>query len=123
MVRGMVEGTEEAGFVDDLIPQVAHEFASGALVSKEAVERELDVMLAEIRNWWSYEPDQVLISASAISARCTELAVHLHRLEGDRKWRQVRTLQVDKILAEVDRQTRMHSRIVELRRQDLQMLR
>lgn len=118
-----MEGSPEVGFVDDLVPEVAAELAWGALVSREAVEREIDTMLEALRAFWDMQPDQVMRSSSAMSARCTELAVHLHRLEGKREWRQIRTQQVERLLAELDRQFRLHSRLVELRRQDLEELR
>lgn len=118
-----VEGTKDAGFVDDLVPEVAAEMAWGALVSRENVESEIDMMMRALRGFWEMEPDQVFRMSSAMSARCTELAIHLHRLEGKREWRQVRTQQVERILSELDRQFRGHSRIVELRRMDLEHLR
>lgn len=118
-----VEGTAEAGFVDDLVPEVAAEMAWGALVSRENVESEIDMMLRALRGFWDMEPDQVLRMCSALSARCTEMAVHLHRLEGKREWRQVRTQQVERLLAELDRQFKNHSRLIEMRRQDLENLR
>lgn len=119
----VVQGTEEAGYVDDLVPEVAQELAWGALISRQHVEDEIDTMLRAIRGFWDMEPDQVFKMSSALSARCTELAIHLHRLEGKREWRQIRTQQIERILAEIDRQFREHSRLVELRRQDLDSLR
>jgi hypothetical protein len=118
-----VEGTQEAGYVDDLVPEVAQELAWGALVSRQHVEDEVDAMLRAVRGFWDMEPDQVFHMISALSARCSELATHLHRLEGKREWRQVKTQQVERLLAELDRQFKTHSRIVELRRQDLDTLR
>lgn len=118
-----VQGTPEGGFVDVLVPEIARELSWGALKSRAEVEAEIDLMLATIRGFWEYEPDQVMRLSSAMSARCTEMAIHLHRLEGMREWRQVRTQQVERILSELDRQFRGHSRIVELRRMDLEHLR
>lgn len=118
-----VEGTKEAGFVDDLVPEVVAEMAWGALVSREHVESEIDMMLRAVRGFWDMEPDQVLRMISALSSRCTELGIHLHRLEGKREWRQIRTLQIERLLAELDRQFKDHSRLVEMRRQDIEGLR
>jgi hypothetical protein len=58
-----------------------------------------------------------------MTARCTEMCIHLHRLEGRREWRQIRTQQVERLLTECDRQFKIASREVELRRQDLEVLR
>jgi hypothetical protein len=122
-VQWTVEGTQESGYVDDLVPEVAQELAWGALISRQHVEDEIDTMLRAVRGFWDMEPDQVFRMISALSARCTELATHLHRLEGKREWRQVKTQQVERLLAELDRQFKTHSRMVELRRQDLDTLR
>lgn len=119
-MRFEVEGTGESGFVEDLVPDVAVQLAWGALVSKEAVEAEIDTMLSAVRRFWSQEPDQRMRAITAMSARCTELCIHLHRLEGRREWRQVRTQQVERLLSELDRQFRTASRLVEVRRQDLE---
>jgi hypothetical protein len=122
-VQVEVEGTRDAGYVDDLVPEVAAEMAWGALVSKQVVEDEIDMMLRAVRGFWEYEPDQVFRMSMAMSARLTEMATHLHRLEGRREWKQVRTMQVERLLAELDRQFKLASRLVEMRRQDLESLR
>lgn len=122
-MRISVTGTTEAGYVDDLIPDTAQQLSWGALVSRQAVEDEVDLMLTAIRQFWSQEPDQRMRSITAMSARCTELCVHLHRLEGRREWRQVRTQQVERLLTELDRQFKIASREIEVRRQDLELTR
>lgn len=122
-VEQTTAGALEEGYVSDLVPEVAEQLAWGALVSREHVEDEIDMMLRAVRGFWDMEPDQVLQMISALSARCTELCIHLHRLEGKREWRQVRTQQVERLLAELDRQFKAHSRTVELRRQDIMVAR
>lgn len=103
---------------------LAHRLSAGTLVDRERVEAELDDMLATIASIWSMEPDQAMRVCSVVSARLTEMYIHLHRVEArDRRWKQVRTQQVDKLLAEVDRQFKFHSRIVEIRRQDAELIR
>lgn len=122
-MRFEVDGTAEAGFVEDLVPDVAVQLAWGALNSREAVEAEIDTMLTAVRRFWQQEPDQRMRAITAMSARCTELCVHLHRLEGRREWRQVRTMQVDRLLTELDRQFKIASREIEVRRQDIELTR
>jgi hypothetical protein len=122
-MRIEVTGTDEAGFVADLIPEVAAQLSWGALESREAVEHEIDTMLTALRGFWSLEPDQRMRMTSAMSARCTEMSIHLHRLEGRREWRQLRTMQVERLLTELDRQFKVASREIEVRRQDLDMTR
>lgn len=109
--------------MDNLVPGVAEQLAWGQLESREAVEHEIDTMLSAIRGFWDMEPDQRFRMSAAMSARCTELAIHLHRLEGRREWRQIRTMQVERLLAELDRQFKIASREIEVRRQDLEMVR
>jgi hypothetical protein len=122
-MRFEVTGTDEAGFVGDLVPELAQQLSWGALVSREAVESEIDTMLTSVRGFWSMEPDQRMRLITAMSARCTEMAVHLHRLEHRREWRQLRTMQVDRLLAELDRQFKVASREIEVRRQDIELTR
>lgn len=122
-MKYVVEGTKDEGFVPDMVPEVAEQLAAGVLVSREHVEAEIDLMLRTVREFWGMEPDQVMRMCSALSARCTELTVHLHRIEGRREWRQIRTMQVEKLLAELDRQFKTASRLLEVRRQDLELAR
>lgn len=118
-----MDGTEEAGYVDNLIPDVAVRLSWGALASREAVEAEIDIMLTSLRGFWQREPDQRMKMITAMSARCTEMSVHLHRLEGRREWKQIRTMQVTKLLEELDRQFKIASREIEVRRQDIELTR
>lgn len=122
-MRFETEGTSDTGYVDGLIPDVAAELSWGPLRSREAVESEVDVMLTHLRDFWSKEPDQRMKLITAMSARCTELCVHLHRLEGRREWRQIRTQQVERVLAELDRQFKIASREIEVRRQEIDLVR
>lgn len=118
-----VEGTETAGYIDAVVPAALVGLARGVLGSKDAVQGEIDAMLDAIRDFWQAEPDRVMRDCAAYSARATELEVHLHRIEAvDRTYKQVRTLQIQPLLEELDRQFRIASRLVELRRQDLEVL-
>lgn len=106
---------------DDLVPTLVEDLGD-VLINRIAVEDEIDMMLRTVRGFWQFEPDQVLRLCGAMSARCTELCVHLHRVEGDRKrWGQIRTQQVERLLSELDRQFKISSRLIEVRRQDISM--
>jgi hypothetical protein len=116
----VVEGTEEAGYVGATVPEVVASISRASLGSRQEVEREIDEMLTVVRNFWRLEPDMVMKQVAAYSARCTELFVHLQRIEGkDRTYSKIRTMQVNPLLDELDRQFRLASRLVEVRRQDL----
>lgn len=119
-----MEGTQEAGYVSGLLPEALIHLSEGALGSRAEVEAEIDAMLTAVRAFWSLEPDQVMRAAAAYSARCTELSVHLLRVETTNKtYSRIRTLQVGKLIEELERQYRTASRLVELRRQDLDLAR
>jgi hypothetical protein len=106
------------------VPERAALAAAGVLGSRDQIEGELDGILVVIRDFWTMEPDQVMAHCASLTARLTELEVLLHRVEArDRQFKQIRTMQVQKILDEVDRQFKIASRLVEVRRQDIESLR
>lgn len=93
------------------------------LGSRAEIQTELDVVALAIRAFHSKQPDQVMREVAAFSARLTELCVLLHRVEStDRQYTRVRTQQVERFLAELDRQYKIASRLVEVMRQDIAML-
>lgn len=119
----MVEATAEAVAYAS-VPEGAALAAAGTLGSREQIEAELDGIMIVIRDFWTMEPDHVMSHCAAMTARLTELEVLLHRVEvRDRQFKQIRTMQVQKILGEVERQFKIASRMVEVRRQDMEVLR
>lgn len=123
-VSGFVVEATAAGIAYATTPELSALAAAGVLGSREQVEGELDAVLVTIRDFWTQEPDQVMGAIAAITARLTELEVLLHRVESrDRAYKQIRTMQVQKILDECDRQFRIASRLIEVRRQDMESLR
>jgi hypothetical protein len=97
---------------------------AGYLGSRAEVEKELDLVAAAMRTFFAKPPDMVMRECSAYTARLTEMAVLLHRKEGEsRQWTRVRTQQVQRFLDELDRQWKTASRLIEVSRQDLQVLR
>lgn len=94
------------------------------LGSRQEIEAELDVVAVAIRAFHHKQPDQVMREVAAFSARLTELCVLLHRVESkDRQYTRLRTQQVDKFLGELERQFKIASRMVEVLRQDLELMR
>ena len=93
------------------------------LGTRAEIEAELDVVAVAIRACYGKQPDQAMREIAAFSARLTELAVLLHRVESqDRQYTRIRTQQVERLLTECDRQFRIASRLVEVMRQDLELL-
>ena len=110
--------------IDGELAHLAALEAAGTLGSRDEVQGELDGIMAAMRRFHSQEPDQVLIEVMAYGARLTELYVLLHRSESlDRQYQRVRTQQVETIMKELDKQAKIASRLIEVRRQDLEMSR
>jgi len=121
---GFVIEASQAAVAYAATPEAPALAAAGALGDREQVEAELDTILMTIREFWAQEPDMVMSHVAAITGRLTELEVLLHRVESrDRRYKQIRTMQVQKILDECDRQFKIASRLVEVRRQDMDTLR
>lgn len=97
---------------------------AGYLGSRAEVEKELDLIAAATRLFHMKPADMVMRECSAYTARLTEMCVLLHRVEGEsRHWTRVRTQQVQRFLDELDRQWKTASRLIEVQRQDLTVLR
>lgn len=96
----------------------------GFLGTRAEIQDELDRMAFAIRSFSLKAPDQVMRECAAYGARLTELAVLLHRVEAtDRQYTRVRTQQVERWQNELGQQFKIASRIVEVQRQDLEMMR
>lgn len=96
---------------------------AGHLGGREEIEKELDLIAAVIRTFHAKQADQVLRECSGYSARLTEMAVLLHRVEGQsRQFTRIRTQQVERFLVELDRQWKTASRLIEVQRQDLALM-
>lgn len=97
--------------------------AFGYLGTRAEIEEELDGIAAAVRSFSAKMPDQVMRECAAYGARLTELCVLLARHEShDRQYLRVRTQQVERFVAELDRQFRIASRLVEVQRQDLSLM-
>ncbi len=95
---------------------------NGWLGTREEIQRELDGIAAAVATYPMKQPDQVLRECAAYSARLTELAVLLHRVEStDRQYTRVRTQQVERWLGELQFQFKVASRLVEIMRQDIEL--
>lgn len=94
------------------------------LGTRQEIQTELDVIAVAIRGFHHKQPDQVMREVAAFSARLTELCVLLHRVEStDRQYTRIRTQQVERFLLELERQYKIASRLVEVMRQDLELMR
>jgi len=147
-MKASLEGNSETGFIPAtppdpaLLAALAHSMAPlrpsqpGAFAgnplnpiptsvgSRAEVLLELAGIKAAIRTWHDKQPDEVIREASAYSARLTEMWTELRLLEQyDRQYNQIRTMQVDPVLQEVDRQYRFAQSRIAMARQDIDLLR
>lgn len=151
MPKSSVEGTAEIGYLPTTAPdpqllaalagemaplrpsrpEAFQHMAAGYPLSqvttsvgaKAEVLLELAGIKAAIRTWFEKQPDEVLREAAAYSARLTELWTELKLLETiDRTYLQIRTMQVQPVLDEIDRQFKMNQSRIAMLRQDLDMV-
>lgn len=146
MPSAVMEGTEERGFVNpdepvdpallaalasDLAPtgmqplvQVNADATITPLTTRVGVLLELQGIKAALKTWFDKQPDQVIREASAYSARLTELWTELRLVEAhDRQWTQLRTMQVQPLIDEIDRQYRYQTSRIAIMRQDIDLSR
>lgn len=89
---------------------------------RQGIQDELDAIAIAVRMFHVQQPDQVLRACSAYHARLMELSIMLERLSGeDSTYIKLRTRQVDRYLEELEIQVKIHSRLIEVQRQDLSM--
>ena len=85
------------------------------------VRREIDDCLADMRDFYRAEPDQVMQAVSAHSARLVEIVIRIQRIEVLRKeWKPIRE-EAQTVLAELKSQFQVASRILAQRRDDWEM--
>lgn len=141
-----MQGTEEQGYVDETAPvdpallaalatdlapvgqqplvQVNADATITPLTTRVGVLLELQGIKAALKTWFDKQPDQVIREASAYSARLTELWTELRLVEAhDRQWTQLRTMQVQPLLDEIDRQYRFQTSRIAIARQDIDLSR
>lgn len=123
MVSKEVERSVTPGTVTSLIPRGALneiKMARGLLGTPDEVRAECDRVQAGLDMLYEMEPDQAMRFLNGISSRLTELERLLFRVENyERSYTRLRTMDVEPLLKEVDRQHKSHSRLLEARAQDL----
>ncbi|GAB3863384.1 hypothetical protein GCM10028801_30880 [Nocardioides maradonensis] len=116
--------TSTAEIIQGFLSPVMALGPAGHLGPRAEIEKELDLIAAAIRTFYAKPADMVMRECSAYTARLTELCVLLHRVEGlDRQYTRVRTQQVERFLAECERQWKSASRLIEVQKLDAATLR
>jgi hypothetical protein len=94
------------------------------LTNSSTLEEELDAMIVTLRDIEPDLPDQIIVTCMAFMARCTEMYVQLIRNEFQSRWmKPFRTLQLQKVMELVDFTYKGASRLVESRRQEVELSR
>lgn len=110
--------TEAKGPVSQINSQVFP-----GLGSIDSVHGEVDDVLADMKEFHRAQPDQVMAAVSAHSARLTEIAVHVGRIEVQyRQWKPVGQ-EVDKVISALREQFQVASRLIAVRQLDQDLLR
>lgn len=90
--------------------------------SIDEVRGEIDDAFADMRDFYTKEPDEIIRMCSGHSARLSELRVRIQRVEDlRREWRNVRTREVEPALEELERQYVSASRLHSIRELDFRM--
>jgi len=109
-----------AAVPEDFRPTYEFAHLGIGLPGVEEIVDELMGIVDSVRSFHVMQPDMVMQMSSAYSARLTELAMRLQRVEGaNRRYTSLRTQQVQRLQDEIDRQFKIASRLVEIARQDL----
>lgn len=106
-----------------LAPVSAATAATTGLGSMATLENEIDAMLTDLTKNAALDlPDEVMRMCSAFMGRCTEIHVQVVRVEGrDRELRWFRTQQLAKVMDLIEFMYRSASRIVEIKRQEVEL--
>lgn len=87
-----------------------------------AVRTEIDEFFADMRRFNEMEPDEVLQKLSSFVARAGELRSRLVR-SGSNRMQALRTQEIEPFLELCDTQFKIHSRLIAVRQQDLDLVR
>ena len=85
---------------------------------------EIEAMVHTIQSLDYDQPDIVMTTCMAFMARCTEMWIQLIRIEAsNRRAKSFRTMQLQKVMDLIEFEFRGASRLIEVRRQDVELSR
>lgn len=91
-------------------------------LSIDQARSEIDDAFADMRTFYTREPDEVIRMCSGHSARLSELRVRIQRVEDMRReWRNVRSREIEPALEELERQYAAASRLHSIRELDFRL--
>ena len=96
------------------------ELIVASLPADATIQDEIDAMVEAMKTFDPMQPDVILSTCMAFMARCTEIYLDLVRIENThRKAKFIRTSQLQKVMDLIDFQFKGASRLIEVRRQEL----
>jgi len=105
-----------------IVPNVPAHDAVSNLPFGATVEEEIDAMISSIKEFDGSAPDILLSTCMAYQARCTELYIQLVRIEPrERKAKVFRVTQLQKVMDLLEFEFRGASRLIEVRRQEMEL--
>lgn len=98
--------------------------AVASLESTASLEDEIMTMVTTLRELEDAMPDVIMSTCMAFMARCTEIHLQLVRIEGShRKAKTFRVTQLAKVMELIEFEFKGASRLIEVRRQDVELSR
>jgi len=93
-----------------------------SLSEHSTLEEEIDAIIKVMRDLHMQDPETMLTSCMALMARATEIHVGLIRMEANmRKAKAFRTMQLAKVIELIEFEFKAASRLVEVRRQEIEL--
>lgn len=90
--------------------------------SIDDVRVEMDHAITDARQYYQWEPDEVMRSVSGHLARLVEISQEIRRIEGSaRQWKPVRTNEIDPLMKDLWDQFQIHSRLQSVREMDFRV--
>ncbi len=85
---------------------------------------EIEAMVVTLQSIDYDQPDRVMTACMAFMARCTEMWIQLLRIEAvERRAKSFRTMQLQKVMDLIEFEFKGASRLIEVRRQDVELSR
>lgn len=105
-----------------LVPNVTAHINITTLDATSTIEDELSAMVRTLVEMDGHTPDVFMSTCMALMARCTELWLQLVRIEGrHRKAKAIRTMQLQRVMDLIDFESKSASRLIEVRRQEIEL--
>ena len=101
----------------------AHDYVTN-LTADASLEEEIMAMVVSLRELEDAMPDVIMSTCMGYMARCTEIYLQIIRVEGNnRRLKTFRVTQLSKVMELIEFEFKGASRLIEVRRQDVELSR